>query len=92
MIFRAIFSCASVASRSPLPLLSLVMSYAFGSHLRALRRGSEASKYAAPRCDCEWMAAAPASWSEAGDSYSGDVAVIGRRGGPGSCAGRAIGS
>ena len=67
----------SVASRSPLPLLCMAMSSVLGSQLRAWWRGSAALKYAAPRCDREWPASAPASWSEAG--YSGDVAVMGRR-------------
>ena len=75
-----LLSCASVASRSPLPLLCMAMSSALGSQFRALWRGSAASKYAAPRCDREWVASVSASWSEAG--YSGDVAVMGRRGGP----------
>ena len=75
MIYRVVLSCDSVASRSLLPLLA--MSSALGSQLRAWWRGSAVSKYAAPRCDREWTASAPASWSEAG--YSGDVAVMGRR-------------
>ena len=66
MIFRVVLSCASVASRSPLPLLRMAMSSALDSQLRVWWRGSAASKYAAPRCDCEWAASAPASWSEAG--------------------------
>ena len=77
MIHRVVLSCASVASRSPLPLLCMAMSSALGSQLRAWWCCSVASKYAAPRCDREWAASAPASWSEAG--YSGDVAVMGRR-------------
>ena len=80
MICRVVLSCASVASRSPLPLLCMAMSSALGSQLRAWWRGSAASKYAAPRCDCEWASSAPASWLEAG--YSGGVVA------PGSCAGR----
>ena len=80
MICRVVLSCASVASRSPLPLLCMAISPPLDSQLREWWRGSAASKYAAPRCDREWTASAPASWSEAG--YSGDVAVMGRRGGP----------
>ena len=80
MICRVVLSCASVASRSPLPLLCMAMSSALGSQLHAWWRGSAASKYVAPRCDREWVASAPASWSKA--DYSGDVAVMGRRGGP----------
>ena len=80
MIYRAVLSCASVASQSPLPLLCTRMPSALGSKLREWWRGSASSKYTAPRCDRESTASALASWSEAG--YRGDVAVVGRRGGP----------
>jgi len=80
MIYRVVLSCASVASRSPLPLLCMAISSALGSQLRTWWRGSAASKYAAQLCDREWTASAPASWSEAG--HSGDVTVMGRRGAP----------
>ena len=53
MIYHVVLSCASVASRSPLPLLCMTMLSALGSQLREWWRGSAASKYAAPRCDRE---------------------------------------